>query len=545
MRISLRALIAITLVVAPVWLDQVGSAPFGLRALAAAARDVPGPVGRPVLREPGATFMAVVTGVGVVPPSLLSRARLQQLGENEYNYDGNGDIVPMPVIVAGSLSTPTLQDALKALDHLQPSQAIILGLSKGMQLTIATNLVPTGAAVYYNDAPGKLTTVSALVKAIDNSYYYVPVAIRHSTGLRRSQAPSAATQGGEQLTVPNKPIPSAVDLSAGLPPVGDQGNENSCVAWAVSYYYKSFQEGREHHWSLKTPDHQFSPSYVYNLVDDGQDDGADIGDTMQLIETTGDVPLSLFPYQDGDYKLKPSASLADTASIYRAANYGYFFDNPGDEPFANDISVLKRWLARGDGLVIGLEVFDDSFDDYQGGVYDGPYKGDDPTSDGHAMMVVGYDDNAEGTGIGAFKVVNSYGTDWGEHGFAWISYRYVAKYADDAWAMKDLLNDPPLAAPVAPAENPGNSNNAGQAIGYDSDGTFKTLANKAKNDYIAAVTFEYQRYQGDTVLEDRFYTVRVELQPDDDVIVSQNFRMSDGAIVTAQVEIVTDDPPDP
>lgn len=49
-----------------------------------------------------------------------------------------------------------------------------------------------------------------------------------------------------------------------------------------------------------------------------------------------------------------------------------------------------------------------------GEVYNGP-SGNEKGR--HAMVVVGYDDNK-----GAFKVLNSWGTSWGQGGFGWIAY---------------------------------------------------------------------------------------------------------------------------
>ncbi|MBC7235932.1 MAG: hypothetical protein H5T69_08825, partial [Chloroflexi bacterium] len=59
-------------------------------------------------------------------------------------------------------------------------------------------------------------------------------------------------------------LPAAVDLSADLPPVGRQGSLGSCVGWAVGYYYKSWQERVERGWDVSVPEHQFSPSWIYN-----------------------------------------------------------------------------------------------------------------------------------------------------------------------------------------------------------------------------------------------------------------------------------------
>jgi hypothetical protein len=38
---------------------------------------------------------------------------------------------------------------------------------------------------------------------------------------------------------------------------------------------------------------------------------------------------------------------------------------------------------------------------------------------GHAMCIIGYDDNIGG---GSFKLVNSWGKEWGKNGFCWLRY---------------------------------------------------------------------------------------------------------------------------
>ncbi|MCP5322505.1 MAG: hypothetical protein H6492_00635 [Candidatus Paracaedibacteraceae bacterium] len=44
------------------------------------------------------------------------------------------------------------------------------------------------------------------------------------------------------------------------------------------------------------------------------------------------------------------------------------------------------------------------------------------TKVGHAICLCGYNDSIGG---GAFKFKNSYGADWGEKGFGWVTYNYV------------------------------------------------------------------------------------------------------------------------
>lgn len=49
------------------------------------------------------------------------------------------------------------------------------------------------------------------------------------------------------------------------------------------------------------------------------------------------------------------------------------------------------------------------------------------SDEGHAICVCGYDDSKK-----AFKFKNSWGPSWGDGGYAWLPYEYVAKYATAA-----------------------------------------------------------------------------------------------------------------
>ena len=44
------------------------------------------------------------------------------------------------------------------------------------------------------------------------------------------------------LPNPGPALESSVDLSSEMPPVGDQGIQNSCVGWAAGYYDKTHAE---------------------------------------------------------------------------------------------------------------------------------------------------------------------------------------------------------------------------------------------------------------------------------------------------------------
>ncbi len=54
---------------------------------------------------------------------------------------------------------------------------------------------------------------------------------------------------------------------------------------------------------------------------------------------------------------------------------------------------------------------------YKSGCYSGA---NGPTN--HVVLLCGWDDNAYGTGQGAWLIKNSWGTGWGQNGYGWIAY---------------------------------------------------------------------------------------------------------------------------
>jgi hypothetical protein len=235
---------------------------------------------------------------------------------------------------------------------------------------------------------------------------------------------------------------SAVDNSADMPDVINQGTGmNSCQCWAVGYYYKTYQERREHGWAVDTPEHWFSPSFIWNQLNGGTNTGISLGETFGLLQKRGCAPWSLMPYT-ADCTVFPNTVQCEGAMSYRSASAGCIFygDNSATP---EDIDTMKSALAGGDVLVVGIRVFTDfasiSGPEY---LYDGP--GPSATPSGrHAVTIVGYDD-AKG-GIGAFKCYNSWGTGWGDGGKAWLSYGYIEEHASEAWTMVDRIDYTPRA----------------------------------------------------------------------------------------------------
>ena len=245
-----------------------------------------------------------------------------------------------------------------------------------------------------------------------------------------------ASRFGEDLF--GEPLPPSIDLSANFPIPGSQGTQSSCVGWATAYALKSYQEKLETGWALNTHSHLFSPAFIYNQINGGQDEGSSIVRALDLIINQGVATLATMPYREGDYLTQPSAEARREAENFKGA----------ERKTISGVRDLKGYLVERVPSVIGIVVYD-SFRRLRGSnsvynTFGGHYRG------GHAVTVVGYDDNRFG---GAFKVINSWGTGWGDGGYFWLPYDFVPyamKYG--AFILLDAENSVPVIPTVIPPE---------------------------------------------------------------------------------------------
>lgn|GEM_PF-1466535 len=234
--------------------------------------------------------------------------------------------------------------------------------------------------------------------------------------------------------------PSSENWSANMPPVGDQGQEGCCTAFATTYL-KGYEERLNRSWNDQTPIHEFSPSYVYNQLCGGVDNGLSFNRSFDLMINQGVDTLNDFPYEQGDYMTQPAAAQIDRAANFKSASYSIIFanNNPGT---VVDVTPIKDALTGGP-VVAGTYIYwSAGWDDINDGnvaLTDIPVG--DVSAGGHAVCLVGYDDNhVTDDGLGAFKFINSWGPGWGQSGYGWISYAYASEYFSDAATMTDLDN---------------------------------------------------------------------------------------------------------
>ncbi len=233
-------------------------------------------------------------------------------------------------------------------------------------------------------------------------------------------------------------LPAAVDLSQYMPPPGDQQDQQSCVAWAVAYALKSFQEQRELKWSLTDPAGKpdytrvFSPSYIYNQINNGMNVGTYFHNALNVLADEGAALWSDMPYTSYNAPIPNQAR--QNARRFRIDTWRRV--NP------QSTREVKAQLNAGFPVVIGA-IVDQGFKQLQGS--NASWTGSSgPEMGGHAMVAVGYDDARQ-----AYRLLNSWGQQWGDGGYAWVSYEHFARVVGEAYVAQDARNGTP---PIPEAE---------------------------------------------------------------------------------------------
>lgn len=280
----------------------------------------------------------------------------------------------------------------------------------------------------------------------------------HSLGCRLDRASFDQAQVFEPLA-PGE-LPRKVSLEAYAPPAGDQGTQGSCTAWATAYSARTIQEAAV----TGEPASQvaFSPSYLYNQLSRGSCQGTSIKDALELVRRQGLVPLSEFPYSDQDCSRQPTSEQREEADRYRIAGFNRLTRD--DDNYAVDVNAVKQNLAQGAPVVVGMLV-GGSFYQLQGEALWEPTERDyaamrsqrggrivndgvESGFGGHAMTIIGYDDDRDG---GAFQLQNSWGQQWGQNGRFWMRYRDVEAFSNELGAEVYGLYPQKKAAPSSQA----------------------------------------------------------------------------------------------
>jgi Papain family cysteine protease/Domain of unknown function (DUF4384) len=249
-------------------------------------------------------------------------------------------------------------------------------------------------------------------------------------------------------------MPSSASLKKYCPAPGDQNPHGTCVGWSTSYAARTILWAKQNRQTDKVTitANAFSPDFVYrSVVPYDQDNGCDAGTQ---------IPLALdFMKRNGDVFKRDFASpcptsvpsyLLPTAVNNKIENFATLFNINDD--VQTKVNATKKSLSEGNPVVIGMRV-PPSFDRVSGELWS-PTEDLNQSRGGHAICVIGYDDAKFG---GAFEILNSWGSNWGNAGYFWVKYdvyAYWTKYGFELINNIQPTPPPVVVVPTPPAPKP-------------------------------------------------------------------------------------------
>jgi C1A family cysteine protease len=217
-------------------------------------------------------------------------------------------------------------------------------------------------------------------------------------------------------------LPSKVDLSDKLPPVGNQGNYGTCITWSVGYGMRGYLNAVSRSLTtsqLSDKNNQFSPADLWmSMKTKGEKcGGANFEPAFDVMVSRGIATLQTAPYSSLNCEGSPPQSWTSNAANNKILNYRMIDDK--DLTVAN----LKSLLSQGRLISFGAKLGDNFMSWNGSGVLSSEtYNKPNMQHAYHAIVLAGYDDSKGSRG--AFRVYNSWGSGWGDRGYIWVDYNF-------------------------------------------------------------------------------------------------------------------------
>ena len=380
-----------------------------------------------------------------------NRAPLQKITEQQQKANAEANAFDLATIINASDADSEPGDGVYRTGGVIPTAQELAEMGKTARVTEAVRLNKIGLArVNVSRArkglpalvAGRDVQIAPMGQDIETTAPQAgPAVVSHSARLPEAPSAEPATEAGSGIAA--LAIPAAVDNSSlqYFPPIRNQ-KYGSCGQFSGVYYALTHETALVRGWNAKTGGdfYRFSPYFTYNLLNNGSG-GAGTSTTKgwDIVEKHGAPRWSEFAGNTAtEWCTDPVVTrrMLDDRTESRATI--------GALDTAVGLDRLKEFLNNGHVGIYSTYIFSwqwTEVGDDPGTSADDAFVGKDIVyvADGrdgaHAMTVVGYNDeiwcDVNTNGVvdagekGALRIANSWGTGWGESGFAWISYHAV------------------------------------------------------------------------------------------------------------------------
>ncbi|CAM4897363.1 unnamed protein product [Rotaria socialis] len=230
-------------------------------------------------------------------------------------------------------------------------------------------------------------------------------------------------------------LSNVVGLRSFLSPIEEQYIAGSCVGNALASILEYF------HFYATGQVKRFSRLFIYynaRMMEDEvsqrnateTDSGADIQFAIVSLMKYGCCEEKFWPFYEHLINIQPN---------HDAYVYGENYCLDEVSRLSNNINQLRQCLAQGYPFVMAIKIFS-SFASNHHGYIPMPKRHEKSSQYRHAVVCIGYVHSQR-----VFIIRNSHGIHWGDHGYGYLPYEYLADkiLAKDLWAIKSVKNMKP------------------------------------------------------------------------------------------------------
>lgn len=219
-------------------------------------------------------------------------------------------------------------------------------------------------------------------------------------------------------------LPEVVDLRThpAAPPIVDQGPLGSCTANGILslYQFVLAKFGQKYAFIASRLFLYYNERAMEGTIN--EDAGAYIRDGFKSLSHEGACHESECKYNISMFAKRPNKRCYTNGLKHQVLEY---------RRINQDENAMRRVIAGGLPFVFGFSVYD-SFESAPLGVMPLP----SPTEQllgGHCVMAVGYNQQS-------VICQNSWGKDWGDHGYFYMPWDYIVNpdLADDFWTLSNV-----------------------------------------------------------------------------------------------------------
>jgi hypothetical protein len=310
-----------------------------------------------------------------------------------------GDIAPPSV----SITSPSSGTAVSGTVSIAVSASDNVGVSS-VSVSVDGTVINTISSAPYNFSWNTGTALSG----------------SHTISATAYDAANNASSSTIQVTInaivvqPPTSLPSSYQIT--MPSVRNQGSEGSCVSFAAAYTRAREEYNKTGATSYSDAVNMFSPEYIFDQTKAFADcSGSSVSAALNLLKSKGVCTWNSMIYSSSNgCALIPTSAQDIEAANYKIASYTTIINS--------DQTTIKTKLASNHPIIITVNI-DQSFYSATAGFI---WSSSTGTVAAHALTICGYDDAKH-----AYKVINSWGTGWGDAGYTWIDYTFfptVASY---------------------------------------------------------------------------------------------------------------------